>query len=382
MQDADTPPIDDAAPIADVPLTARLSEPWSPERRGHIRALLRQTIDACQSRDPNERFLIFMSEIIRLAEADRVLADTFTALRSISMLETRTLMGLTAQAMTSDGPVLEIGSYVGGGTLALAIGAEAAGQKVYSIDKGGAHPGHHEIPSSDIGADWRANMIAAGYEASTTLIEHNYGHQVVWQEIESCIGRMQAGLLVVDADGHVDRAVNLAAPFLTSPSRLVIDDYSWTSNDKSDSTSGSVDNLVRLGYAREAAILGSGTWFGEFRDQGHLAGGSRILIRVEDVEKSGSTGMWRFALPPTRDFTLYADASGTWTRSHMLLLRNGRLHGRPHLAHVEMTPEGVVGFSHWGDHVYFSTPCGVDPRTEHDEWAIVFKGEVMSLIMV
>lgn len=363
-------------------VTARLPGAFAAGAIDHVVSLLRGAQAESLSDDQNLRFLQLLSLLKRLEVSDKVFAQTYATLRQISMLETETLIGLTAQALTSAGPILEVGSYVGGGTIALALGAKVTGAHIYSIDKGGMHLMHPNVPTSDIGGDWRANVSAAGLGDVATLIEENYGHQAVWQRIEETIGRSKAGLLVIDADGHVDRAINVAAPFVAPKARLIIDDYSWTANEKSSSTSGAVDHLGARGIAREAAVIGSGTWFGEFVDFDSVAKGAAMLVWIEDLRPTRDEGMWRFTLPPTRDFTNFADQSGNSTQSHVLLLRNGRLHGRPHQHHALMKPDAPVGFSHWREHLYFSTEGGADPCDQETTWSLVFGSEVFSLIMV
>lgn len=64
-------------------------------------------------------------------------------------------------ARQGDGGILEIGSYIGGSTIALASG-HMGRRKHAVIDCGGSYPDQPHLPSDDTIADWRANVAAFG----------------------------------------------------------------------------------------------------------------------------------------------------------------------------------------------------------------------------
>src|SRR5678816_2310592 len=68
-----------------------------------------------------------------------------------SMLHLDVLTLIYHFAATSAGNVLEIGPYLGGSTMAAALGLRASAQKrkLVSIEPGGKHQ-HHRLPSKDI----------------------------------------------------------------------------------------------------------------------------------------------------------------------------------------------------------------------------------------
>lgn len=76
----------------------------------------------------------------------------------LSDAQGRTLMRMAA-AVSGRGAIVEIGSWKGRSTVWLAAGAQAAGQRVYAIDK---HTGSHEDPSANTCAEFLTNLTRAG----------------------------------------------------------------------------------------------------------------------------------------------------------------------------------------------------------------------------
>src|SRR5262245_27853001 len=72
----------------------------------------------------------------------------------VSMLGQEALVQLERLASLCQGPIVEIGPYIGGSTLAIASGARS---KVVTVEIGGSNPDHPTIPSANIVADLRSN---------------------------------------------------------------------------------------------------------------------------------------------------------------------------------------------------------------------------------
>ena len=91
-------------------------------------------------------------------------------LKQISMLSIPVLEKLQSLAAKSGGPILEIGSYIGGSTIAMTSGH--SGQRVHAvIDTGGSYEEHDEIPSSDIIRDWQENMTRFGQRGRAKIFK-------------------------------------------------------------------------------------------------------------------------------------------------------------------------------------------------------------------
>ncbi len=67
-------------------------------------------------------------------------ATRFYAVKARSMLSLPSLLMIRAFAIEAQGNVLEIGPYIGGGTVAAALGlAETGSGRVLSVDRGGCY---------------------------------------------------------------------------------------------------------------------------------------------------------------------------------------------------------------------------------------------------
>ncbi len=96
--------------------------------------------------------------------------ETVAGWKTRSMLAVESLLLMRALAIEAQGAILEIGAYIGGGTLALADGARASGGKpLVTIDIGGAYD-HPTMPSKDILADWRETLDSFGYSGASQLV--------------------------------------------------------------------------------------------------------------------------------------------------------------------------------------------------------------------
>jgi predicted O-methyltransferase YrrM len=91
--------------------------------------------------------------------------------RAASMLHLDVLLLIHHFAKFGAGTILEIGPYIGGSTIAAAIGARESGKpkKIISIETGGRLK-HFRIPSRNIFKDLKKNLARFGVLESVTLI--------------------------------------------------------------------------------------------------------------------------------------------------------------------------------------------------------------------
>src|SRR5262249_30847014 len=134
---------------------------------------------------------MFFDRIFRKRAAAAVPEST----KAISMLSAESLALLAKFARESDGPVIEIGAYVGGATIVLARALAGTLRKLICVEVGGEHPTHPLIPSRDILGDWRRNIAAAGLK-EPTLIEGYSWHPKVLRALEEALCGERAGLLL------------------------------------------------------------------------------------------------------------------------------------------------------------------------------------------
>ena len=89
-----------------------------------------------------------------------------------SMLHIDVLLLIYYFAKIASGPVLEIGAYLGGGTIAAAWGVRDSGKRrpIVSIEPGGACE-HPRLPTKNILKDLKKNLAKRGVAEQVTLLE-------------------------------------------------------------------------------------------------------------------------------------------------------------------------------------------------------------------
>lgn len=197
-----------------------------------------------------------------------------------SMLHLDVLILLYHFASVSEGPILEIGPYLGGSTIAAGLGARDSGRgapgRIVSIEPGGRHD-HPTLPSTDILADLRKNLakrgvadlvsVVQGYsfdETTVTTVRQKLGHAGATGTADG-----KVGLLTLDADGGVERDLGLYGSLLAEGCWLVIDDYFGPHSLGKDAlTRQQVDVLVANGQIMPLGLYGWGTWVGRWRGAG------------------------------------------------------------------------------------------------------------------
>lgn len=191
-----------------------------------------------------------------------------------SMLHVDVLLLLHWLARVCEGQILEIGPYVGGSTMALALGARAAGRqpkRVASIEPGGELLDHDKVPSADILRDLRQNLVRRGVADLVHIIEGYSGSEEVAASLKARFPPGEIGLLFIDADGDAARDLAMCGNLLAPGCFIVIDDYLGTSG-KTQPTRLQVDALSARGMLRPLGVYGWGTWIGRLGFPGQGAG--------------------------------------------------------------------------------------------------------------
>lgn len=183
---------------------------------------------------------------------------------TLSMLHPDVLALLYHFARNAAAPVLELGPYVGGATVAIARGlADAAhGLPVLSVELGGASS-HSLYPTPDIVASLRANLAERGLAPYCRLVVGYSRDPAIVAQVAS---HGPFGCLLIDADGHVEEDLALYARLLQPGALLVIDDYySPGAPEKEVLTQSQLDRLAARRVVEPFGVHGWGTWFGRLR---------------------------------------------------------------------------------------------------------------------
>ena len=179
------------------------------------------------------------------------------------------------EAARRGGTIVEVGTALGAGTVALALGLRDSGRagRVFSFDPMAGGPRQQAFS----GADARTDRIHAN------LAHFGVDHlvDIVASALPDGLGALPAGapvsVLMLDADGRIDRDLIALGDRIQTGAPVIIDDYA----DKVRISRGSdyrfhIDSKMRLTFLlvnalRDAGFLSEGdvernTWFGEKRD--------------------------------------------------------------------------------------------------------------------
>lgn len=185
-----------------------------------------------------------------------------------SMLAVESLLMIHDLAQEAGGTVLEIGAYMGGGTVAAAMGLKAAAARgarqghVVSVDRGGAYLTHPQLPTADIYTDWKETLERFGMTGKAGLIEGFTWRAETQARIRAACGPEPVRLVILDADGFVFGHLHGLLDLLASDCLFVIDDYNLQGATKTEWTAAIVDRAVGLGALEPWGVLPWATWFG------------------------------------------------------------------------------------------------------------------------
>lgn len=181
-----------------------------------------------------------------------------------SMLGIDVLVLIYHFAKVAKGDVLEIGSFVGGSTIAAGLGARDSGcrKKFISIEPGGRLK-EHRLATKDIFKDLKKNLSRAGLLEAVTLINGSSFNQGTIAAVREMVGPDEIGLFIFDADANVRRDIDCYGDRFANGCWMVIDDY-FSATDKGGPTRNQVDDLVGAGRLQPLGFYGWGTWIGRW----------------------------------------------------------------------------------------------------------------------
>ena len=186
-------------------------------------------------------------------------------IRKLSMLHLDVLLLIYHFARNCPGQILEIGAFLGGATMAAALGVRDSGtrKRLVSIEPGGSLK-HPQLPSRDIYRDLQRNLHKHQLADMVTLINGRSFEPTTIAAVQQAIGAGEIGLLIIDADGRAKRDTECYQDRLADLCAFVIDDYLGPAN-KAVTTRKDVDELVAAGRLEPLGFYGWGTWVGRWR---------------------------------------------------------------------------------------------------------------------
>ena len=182
-----------------------------------------------------------------------------------SMLHHTVLMMLEHLAATTPAAVLEIGAYIGGSTMAICRGIRQSPRPVpfWSVELGGAHTTHPDLPSADIFGDLQRNLRTRSLDRFVTLLQGYSTTPEVLTTIQAGVASTGLSMLSIDADGEVQRDFDNYLHLCRPGCMLFVDDYrSEHVPEKVAGTQAAVDRMVAAGVLESGGVHGWGTWVG------------------------------------------------------------------------------------------------------------------------
>lgn len=195
-----------------------------------------------------------------VARAEMLSIDRF------SMLHPDTLALLRACAIEARRGVLEIGSYIGGSTCAIAAGLrDSTAVPFLTIEVGGSYPDQPWLPTNDIIADWSANVASLGLSRYTALFQGWANDPAAVTALRDRLGPGgQVDLVFMDANGAFWPNIGPFADLFTDDCLFVMDDYHSVegTQEKALNINFAVNHLRDRGGLVEFAPVRWSTWFG------------------------------------------------------------------------------------------------------------------------
>ena len=181
-----------------------------------------------------------------------------------SMLDIDVLVLVYHFARVSEGAILEIGSFVGGSTIAAAMGARDSGRQrtIISIEPGGRLR-DHRLATRDICKTLKKNLARVGLLDAITLINASSFEESTIAVVRQMAGPGEIGVFIFDADSNVRRDIDAYGERFADRCWVVVDDY-FSATDKGGPIRSQVDELVNARRLIPLGLYGWGTWVGRW----------------------------------------------------------------------------------------------------------------------
>lgn len=183
-----------------------------------------------------------------------------------SMLHLDVLILIYHFAKVCTGAILEIGAFVGGATIAAALGVRDSGQnkRLIAIEPGGSVK-HKRLGTRNILRDLERNLARERVTDLVTLIKGQSFKPETVSAVRRVLRSDQVGLLILDADAAKRRDIDRYRDKFAKRAWMVIDDcYGADSNEKITPSRADVDALVDAGLLEPLGFYGWSTWVGRW----------------------------------------------------------------------------------------------------------------------
>jgi len=184
-----------------------------------------------------------------------------------SMLHLDVLILIYHFAKICFGQILEIGAFVGGATIAAALGIRDSGKrtKLLAIEPGGSLK-HKRLGTRNILRDLERNLARQSVSEMVTLIKGHSSDPATITAVREAVGSDEIGLLILDADAAKRRDIDRYRDKFAEGCWMVIDDYYVPAPDaKITPARADVDALVAAGCLEPLGFYGWSTWVGRWR---------------------------------------------------------------------------------------------------------------------
>jgi L-amino acid N-acyltransferase YncA len=184
-----------------------------------------------------------------------------------SMLHLDALLLIYHFAKICSGNILEIGAFVGGATIAAALGVRESGQekKLIAIEPGGSLK-HKRLGTRNILRDLERNLAKQRVSEMVTLIKGRSFDPPIISAVNETLGADKVGLLILDADAAKRRDIERYGERFADGCWMVIDDYYGAdTNAKITPSRADVDALAAAGVLEPLGFYGWSTWVGRWR---------------------------------------------------------------------------------------------------------------------
>jgi phosphinothricin acetyltransferase len=184
-----------------------------------------------------------------------------------SMLHLDVLILIYHFARICSDNILEIGAFVGGATIAAALGVRDSGtrKKLITIEPGGSVK-HKRLGTRNIFRDLERNLARQRVSELVTTIKGRSFDPATISAVNATLGADKVGLLILDADAAKRRDIECYRERFADNCWMVIDDYYGAdSNTKITPSRADVDALTIAGYLEPLGFYGWSTWVGRWR---------------------------------------------------------------------------------------------------------------------
>ncbi len=184
-----------------------------------------------------------------------------------SMLHLDVLILIYHFARICSDNILEIGAFVGGATIAAALGVRDSGtrKKLITIEPGGSVK-HKRLGTRNIFRDLERNLARERVSELVTTIKGRSFDPATISAVNETLGADKVGLLILDADAAKRRDIECYRGRFADNCWMVIDDYYGAdSNTKITPSRADIDALTMAGYLEPLGFYGWSTWVGRWR---------------------------------------------------------------------------------------------------------------------